>query len=236
MALKYEVADINEIDESQRDFYEEKDGKYVLSVEGIPEPDTGNIDGLKNKANELLSEKKKEQEKRKELEQRLAELERKPTEKGDEKKIDDILAQLEDAKNKLAEKDNVINEMNQSRTKEKLRSMAREEAGKLTKDASRLELLAEKIESRLYYEDGNLTVLDENGKPTISPVADLSKSIAQKYPFLVDGKGASGGGASGNSGSASGAVPKLSELSDSDLVKLKRDDPDAYNRVINENK
>lgn len=45
MALKFEVESLDGLDEAQKALYTEKDGKYRLAVEGIPEPE--NVDGLK---------------------------------------------------------------------------------------------------------------------------------------------------------------------------------------------
>jgi hypothetical protein len=229
--LKYVIEKLDDAEESRRDLYIEKDGKFILNVDGIPD-----VEGLKKKANELLTEKKDEQTKRKALEAEIVELKKsKPSEKND-KKLDDIEAQLEDAKTKLAEKDTIIETIRQKEIKERVNSIARLEAGKLTKDTSRLELLSKEIEARLTVDGDSVTVLDENGKPTISQVDELSKSIATKFPFLVDGKGASGGGANGNDGGGGGATPLLSEISDQELNALRTSDPETYKRVIKENK
>ena len=65
--FEYELDSLEGLEESQKAFYEEKDGKFVLKVKGIPQPQ--NDDGLRKKVDELLAEKKAEQQKRKEAEE-----------------------------------------------------------------------------------------------------------------------------------------------------------------------
>ena len=36
--LKYELENLDGVEESVKSLYEEKDGKYVLKIEGIPQP------------------------------------------------------------------------------------------------------------------------------------------------------------------------------------------------------
>ena len=80
--LKYELENLDGVEESVKSLYEEKDGKYVLKIEGIPQ--LQNDDGLRKKVDELLAEKKAEQQKRKEAEdQARKESEENARKKGD---------------------------------------------------------------------------------------------------------------------------------------------------------
>ena len=64
--LKYQLDSLEGLDEGARAFYEEKEGKFQLKVDGIPQGE--DVTGLKAKIDELLGEKKTEAEKRKQAE------------------------------------------------------------------------------------------------------------------------------------------------------------------------
>ena len=64
----------------------------------------------------------------------------------------------------------------------------------LTRDTARAELLAEKAASFAKHTDDGLVY--EIGGVAVN-ADQLQKHLAEKYPFLVDGSGATGGGASG---------------------------------------
>ena len=63
--FKYQLDSLDGLDEGARAFYEEKDGKFQLKVEGIPQGE--DVSGLKAKIDELLSEKKTEAEKQRKI-------------------------------------------------------------------------------------------------------------------------------------------------------------------------
>ena len=65
MSLQYEVDSLEGLNESVAGLYVEHEGKYRLGVEGIPAPKANDdVTGLKNKVQQLLDEKKREQEER----------------------------------------------------------------------------------------------------------------------------------------------------------------------------
>ncbi len=68
MTLKFQLDSLEGVDESIQALYVEKDGKFVLGIEGLPQPE--DVSGLKSKVQELLDEKKAEAEKRKAAEDR----------------------------------------------------------------------------------------------------------------------------------------------------------------------
>ena len=64
MSLTYKVASLDDVDETLRNLYEEKDGEFVLKVAGLPEPE--DVSGLKANYARLMDEKKeRKQEKEK---------------------------------------------------------------------------------------------------------------------------------------------------------------------------
>ena len=68
--LKFELDSLEGLDEAHKSFYEEKDGKYTLKVDGLPQPNSEELEGLRKNRDELLAEKKAEQQKRKEAEEK----------------------------------------------------------------------------------------------------------------------------------------------------------------------
>ena len=59
MSLTYKVASLDDVDETLRNLYEEKDGEFVLKVAGLPEPE--DVSGLKANYARLMDEKKEQQ-------------------------------------------------------------------------------------------------------------------------------------------------------------------------------
>mgnify|MGYP001092409499 CR=1 FL=1 len=71
--LKFQLDSLDGVDEAVRALYTEKDGKFVLGIEGLPQQE--DVSGLKAKVDELLGEKKLAEKKAREAEE-AARLER----------------------------------------------------------------------------------------------------------------------------------------------------------------
>ena len=71
--LKFQLDTLEGVDEAVRALYTEKDGKFVLGIEGLPQQE--DVTGLKAKVDELLGEKKLAEKKAREAEE-LARTER----------------------------------------------------------------------------------------------------------------------------------------------------------------
>lgn len=154
------------------------------------------VSGLKAKANEILTEKKAIEAQFSELQAQIK-----------KQKVTDpdgsgVQSQLEDAMNRLKEREEALENLKKDVRKSKINGEAARIAASLTKDARRAALLAEKIAARLELDGDKIVVLDANGKHTISGTEDLASTIRKEYDFLVDGNQASGGGAIGGSGGA----------------------------------
>ncbi|NNG62537.1 hypothetical protein HKD51_13290, partial [Pseudomonas fragi] len=52
MTLKFQLDTLEGVDETTQGMYVEKDGKFVLNIEGLPQPE--DVSGLKSKVQELL--------------------------------------------------------------------------------------------------------------------------------------------------------------------------------------
>jgi len=66
MGLKYQLDTLDGLDDSAKTLYVEKDGKFILGIEGMPQPE--DVSGLKSKVQELLDEKKAADKARKDAE------------------------------------------------------------------------------------------------------------------------------------------------------------------------
>ncbi|MGO5535739.1 hypothetical protein PGK06_011035 [Acinetobacter baumannii] len=227
--LKYELENLDGVEESVKSLYEEKDGKYVLKIEGIPQPQ--NDDGLRKKVDELLAEKKAEQQKRKEAEEQAA-LEH-ARKKGD---IDALEKSWGD---KLAARETELLNEKQSLEAQVYKltvgSKATELAAKLAVPGSDSVLLPH-ISNRLQVEtvDGEIKirVLDLQGKPSALSIEDLEKEFRANEAFkpLIRASNASGSGASGGQGG--GATKKPSEMTTQERQEWQLRDPSGFKAAL----
>lgn len=147
------------------------------------------LEAVLAKNKELLSEKKKVAERARELEysQRKAEEER--LKQNEEFK--ELYERTQAEKDQLAQQ---FETHKQAIQRKELEASSYKVATALTRDTARAELLAEKAASFAKHTDDAL-VYEIGGVEVNSD--QLQKHLAEKYPFLVDGSGATGGGAAG---------------------------------------
>ncbi len=196
--------------EEQKALYNESDGNYQLNVTGVPKED---VTGLKNKIDELLSEKKTVQQKALEAEEKA---QAEAIERMKKAKDYEQLYQSSESEREKASRE--LSELKAQITKQQVKAQSTEIATTLTKDTQRAKLLSEQIQSRLSLVDGEIRVLDANGNLTVSTVEELTNSIKAEYPFLVDGSQAAGGGAVGGSNSGAGDSKQTMSRSDFDAL------------------
>lgn len=157
--------------------------------------------GLKSKVDELLSEKKREQSQRKAAEEAARkEAEEKAKAENDYKQLFESQKSEADSLREQMEK------MQKDAQNLRIFNEATKIASSLTKDTGRADILTEKLSQRLTLVDGEIRVTDAKGQLTVSSLQELSSSIQESYPFLIDGSQASGGGATKSQ--ASGERPK----------------------------
>lgn len=210
--LKFQLDTLEGVDEAVRALYTEKDGKFVLGIEGLPQQE--DVSGLKAKVDELLGEKKLAEKKAREAEE-AARLEREEAARksGNVEEIDKSWSEkynrLETEKNTLLEQERAtlsgqIRDLTVGRT-------ATDIASALAVQGSAKALLPH-IERRLSVEqrDGKpvVVVLDAQGKLSAATLDELKAEIANDAAFapLIAGSKASGGGAGGAGGG--GGAPK----------------------------
>jgi len=163
------------------------------------------VQGLKAKNEELLAEKRRVQQEKEKIDaEAKAERERIAAENGQFKEL------YESQKEEANQLRSTIEQMNQAVAQQKVQGEASRLASSLTKDTARAQLLEKEISQRLQLVDGEIKVVDESGQLTVSTLDDLSATIKQSYPFLVDGSQAQGGGAARSQGGADVGAREMS--------------------------
>lgn len=145
--------------------------------------------GLKAKVDELLGESKSAKAKARELE----ELKNKQEEEGlrQREEFKTLYEREQAAKKELAEKYEQTTKRVQLK---EIDAAASSVAGELTRDTKRAELLKKEVAQYARYTDDG--VIFEMGGVQVDR-AKVVEHIESSYPFLIDGKGSTGGGATG---------------------------------------
>jgi hypothetical protein len=213
--LKFQLDTLEGVDEAVRALYTEKDGKFVLGIEGLPQQE--DVTGLKAKVDELLGEKKLAEKKAREAEERartereeaarksgnVEELEKSWSEKYNRREAE-LNGMLEQERGTLSTQ---IRDLTVGRT-------ATDIASALAIPGSAKALLPH-IERRLSVEqrDGKpvVVVLDQQGKLSAATLDELKAEFANDTAFapLIAGSKASGGGAAGAGGGGGAAKGKI---------------------------
>ena len=189
--LKYQVESIEDLDESVQELYTEQDGAYVLTVDGLPQPE--DTTGLKNKLNELMTEAKDAKRKARDLEESKSRQEEDSAkEKGEFKTL------WEQAQQRLSEKDEELKEFSEKIQQKDVNIAARSVGSMLAKsDAKRAEVLSD-YAAKYARHNGEEVEFIVNGAQVDTNA--LMAHLTKEYPFLVDGSNATGGGAQSSSG------------------------------------
>lgn len=185
------------------------------------------VAGLKNKVDELLGEKKSASQRAKELE----ELQKQQEEERlkEKEQFRELYEREQEAKRELQEK---YEEFQTKIQKQTITSEAVKLASELTRDTARGELLQEKVAQYAKYSDDGV-VFELGGVPVEKD--KILSHLKEKYPFLVDGSGASGGGAAGtDNGRAVTTQKSFNEMTGSELAALRAENPSEYDRLRND--
>lgn len=231
MTLKYQLDSLEGLEPAVAAMYEEKDGKFVLKVEGIPQPE--DTTGLRNKVEELLREKKDEKARREQAEEaaRIA-AEEAARKNGDTEALD--RSWNEKYSKALGEKDQTLTALQAQVHALTVGATAARLAGELAVQGSSA-VLQRLIEPRLSMEmrDGKpvVVVLDNEGRPTALTPDELKNEIISDAALapLVAGSKATGGGAAGSKGG--GAAKTWDQLSGMERVELRRTNPAEHARL-----
>lgn len=212
--LKFQLDNLDGLDDAAKTLYVEKDGKFQLGIEGLPEDKSAEyetrIGKMDAKIQELLDEKKTEAEKRRAAEEEARkEAEEAARKSGDiealeaswQQKHDKAMADLR------AELEPEVNEYKQLLNQATVEATATKIASEIGIPGSAKALLPH-LQARLAMEirDGKATtvVRGVDGKPSALTIEELKNEFIGDAAFapLIVGSKASGGGASGGDGGA----------------------------------
>lgn len=218
--LKFEIDQeaFEALEESQQALYDKHGDKYRLQVEGI------------DPADELKEALRKEREERAEAKRKLQEFEQQQTEaerkrmeeqqqfeelyKTEQTQKSELQKQLEELKRGIADK-----ERNET---------ALTIVGDLTRDTARAKLLQKEAMQYIAHTPEGVKINGPDGSAW--DAQKLADHLKESYPFLIDGSGASGGGAAGSN--RSGAANKAwSDMTEAEHVDLYKRDPEQYRRL-----
>lgn len=230
--FEYELDSLEGLEEAHKAFYEEKDGKFFLKVKGVPQPQ--NDDGLRKKVDELLAEKKAEQQKRKEAED-LA----RQKEEENARKNGNIEALEKSWQEKLTKREAELLEQSKALESQVYQLTVGQTASTLANElavSGCSSVLLPHITGRLQVEtvDGQVKVrvLDAQGKPSAATIDDLKKEFRDNPAFkpLIAASHASGGGANG-ANPGGGAAKKPSEMSLAERAEWQARDPAGFEQA-----
>lgn len=234
--LNYKIANLSEVDEQFHSLYEEKDGAYFLKVAGVVAE--SDLEGIKANRDALLAEKKEQQRLAQEAEAERQRIEREAAEELARKNGN--LEAIENSwKEKLAARETELSERlkvaelkNYELT---VGRQAQELAGELAKPNAQ-RLLAKEIKERLTLdEDGNIRVLDLQGKPTALTIDELKAQLRADptYQDIIVINNSSGGGASGG-GLGGGAAKNPKDMTTQERADWATRDPIGFQNAVNQ--
>lgn len=227
MPLKYQLTaeEYAQLDEATQKLYALTGAGdiYTLQIDGLPPQE--DVSGLKRQRDELLAEKKAEQERRRAAEeqaQREAD-ERARAEGNYQQLFESSQAELERERSSLVELRRSIEQRDIN--------LAATRIATAIADGDNADILKEFIAKRLKVAEGQVRVTDDSGNLTVSSLADLQREFetSPRYASLVRGSQAGGGGAAPKSGDR--VTKSFGELRGMERVQLRKDNPAEYERL-----
>lgn len=227
MPLKYQLTaeEYTQLDEATQKLYALTGAGdvYTLQIDGLPPQE--DVSGLKRQRDELLAEKKAEQERRRAAEeqaQREAD-ERARAEGNYQQLFESSQAELERERSSLVELRRSIEQRDIN--------LAATRIATAIADGDNADILKEFIAKRLKVAEGQVRVTDDSGNLTVSALADLQREFetSPRYASLVRGSQAGGGGAAPKSGDR--VTKSFGELRGMERVQLRKDNPAEYERL-----
>lgn len=229
MSLTYKVASLDDVDETLRNLYEEKDGEFVLKVAGLPEPE--DVSGLKANYARLMDEKKEQQRLAREAQ---AEKDRLAEEAA--RKTGDIATLEASWQAKFQEREAQLLAEAKSHQDKVLKLTVGSEAQKLAQKLAvqgSSDVLLPHIKHRLYLkDDGSVGVLDSQGGLSAATIDDLEKEFRTNAAFkpLLAADCGSGGGATGGFGG--GAVKKREDYTEQEMREMLDREPAKFKQIF----
>ena len=231
--LKFEIDSLDEVEEAHKSLYTEKDGKFRLGVTGI------------DPADELKEALRKEREERGEAKRKLAELEeaqriREAQAAKDAEKQALESGKFEEAYNtkakraheleqQLAEAQAINADMLEKTKDSQINSELSRVASMVTAQGDKQRDIMQLYKSSAILTDGGEVSFTVDGAGVNA--AQLADIIRIQKPWLADGSGNTGSGASGNQ-SGGGATKSLKDMNDRERLEFKQNDPEGFKRQI----
>lgn len=162
------------------------------------------VKGLKSKNDELLAEKQKWLKERDEAQQKEEEARLLAQKQAEDKaKAENDYKQLFESQKQESENlKSQLQQFQENIKRQKVNSEANRLAMSLTKDVNKAKILEQQFSQRLQIVDGELRVVDDKGHLTVQTLNELTQTVKESYPFLVDGSQATGGSATRSQGRA----------------------------------
>lgn len=182
------------------------------------------IESLKNHNALLLSEKKTEQQRKKDA---LAEKERLEAEQA--RKNGDVEAITKQYETKVAELQNELARRDAAQEKALIDKTALDIASQLTDNTNNRDIIATLINNRFKVVDGQIKVLNADGEISINDLNAFKNELiaSGKYDSLIAGTKATGVGSTG----AKGTINKT-ELTEKERAELLRTDPTRFYQLF----
>lgn len=225
MPLKYQLTaeEYAQLDEAKQSLYALQGDVYICQIEGLPQQE--DVSGLKRQRDELLAEKKAEQERRRAAEEQAKREadERARAEGNYQQLFESSQAELERERSSLVELRRSIEQRDIN--------LAATRIATAIADGDNADILKEFIAKRLKVAEGQVRVTDDSGNLTVSALADLQREFetSPRYASLVRGSQAGGGGAAPKSGDR--VTKSFGELRGMERVQLRKDNPAEYERL-----
>lgn len=230
MKLKMTLDNLDGLDESLHQYYVEKDGKFVLDLDGYEEP--GALKRAKDHEKKLRQEA---EQKVRELTEKMGELEGQVTELQDTNRQKGGMAALEQSyKDKIEKMRGEHQQELAGRDAQISKLLVDNVADTMAAELSDApELLSDIIRKRLTVKDGETRVLDGNGELSASTVDELREEFRsnKKYAAVIRGSQANGGG-SGGGGKGSGAAKAFKDMNEKERTELAKNNPAEYHRQL----
>lgn len=182
------------------------------------------IESLKNHNALLLSEKKTEQQRKKDA---LAEKERLEAEQA--RKNGDVEAITKQYETKVTELQNELARRDAAQEKALIDKTALDIASQLTDNTNNRDIIATLINNRFKVVDGQVKVLNADGEISINGLTEFKNELVAsgKYDSLISGTKATGVGSTG----AKGTINKT-ELTEKERAELLRTDPTRFYQLF----
>ena len=229
--LKMQLDNLDGLDESLHGFYEERDGKFHLNLDGYEDPAA-----LKRAKDYEKDARKKAEKDLKDLREEFDQFREEMANNNDDKsrKKGDVAALEQSYKDKIeklkADHQKELDGRDTTISKLLVDNVADTMAAELSDSP---ELLSDIIRKRLKAENGETRVLDANGELSATTVDELREEFRsnKKYAPIIRGSQANGGG-SGGGGKGGGATKSFKDMSEKERTELARSNPAEYHRQL----